>query len=149
MQFPPGYSFDFTKKRAALHFPNLNFDQHFTFTSAKGDDYNCAAWAVEIIDEWIQFKDENGHLDVSLKRYIDYYEKHGFVKCDNQDFEEGWIKIVIYADDKNEFTHVARQLPNGKWTSKLGDWEDIEHESPQVLAGKSYGKPTVVMGKKV
>jgi hypothetical protein len=25
-------------------------------------------------------------------------------------------------------THIARQLPNGRWTSKLGRWEDIEHD---------------------
>ena len=28
-----------------------------------------------------------------------------------------------------EVTHAARQLPSGKWTSKLGDADDIEHNT--------------------
>ncbi|MCY7407984.1 MAG: hypothetical protein LH631_11575, partial [Alkalinema sp. CAN_BIN05] len=34
--------------------------------------------------------------------------------------------------------HVARQLPNGLWTSKLGRLEDIEHELDG-LSGDLYG----------
>lgn len=30
------------------------------------------------------------------------------------------------------------ELPNGKWTSKLGRWEDIEHEI-EGLMGEMYG----------
>jgi hypothetical protein len=37
-----------------------------------------------------------------------------------------------------EPTHAARQLPNGKWTSKLGRWQDIEHELDG-LVGEMYG----------
>ena len=37
-------------------------------------------------------------------------------------------------------THAARQLPNGKWTSKLGKAEDVEHESPEDVAGGVYGE---------
>ncbi|TAF36353.1 MAG: hypothetical protein EAZ69_10585 [Oscillatoriales cyanobacterium] len=35
-------------------------------------------------------------------------------------------------------THAARQLANGKWTSKLGWLEDIEHELDG-LTGDRYG----------
>jgi hypothetical protein len=41
-----------------------------------------------------------------------------------------------------EPTHAARQLPNGKWTSKLGRWQDIEYELDG-LVGKMYGTVTV------
>ncbi len=37
-----------------------------------------------------------------------------------------------------ELTRAARQLPNGKWTSKLGRWQDIEHELDG-LVGEMYG----------
>ena len=40
----------------------------------------------------------------------------------------GVRKVVLYADG-NEWTHAARQLPSGRWTSKLGDYEDIEHDT--------------------
>ena len=36
-------------------------------------------------------------------------------------------------DDKPQ--RFARQLLNGRWTSKLGDFEDIEHAAPEELEG--------------
>ncbi len=38
------------------------------------------------------------------------------------------------------YTHAVRQLANGKWTSKLGKAEDIEHDSPDDIAGGLYGE---------
>ena len=38
------------------------------------------------------------------------------------------------------YTHVARQLTNGKWTSKLGRCEDIEHDTPDDVADGVYGE---------
>jgi hypothetical protein len=38
--------------------------------------------------------------------------------------------------------HAARQLPGGRWTSKLGNREDIEHDL-NAVSGEAYG--TVVM----
>ena len=35
--------------------------------------------------------------------------------------------------------HAARQLSTGKWTSKLGALEDIEHELDGLM-GERYGK---------
>jgi hypothetical protein len=49
----------------------------------------------------------------------------------------GWRGDGKMATD-GEPTHAARQLPNGKWTSKLGRWQDIEHELDG-LVGEMYG----------
>ncbi len=52
-------------------------------------------------------------------------------------------KIALYAkivDQMEGVTHAARQLPCGKWTSKLGDWEDIVHPKLDALEGPEYGK---------
>ena len=38
------------------------------------------------------------------------------------------------------YTHAARQLPNGKWTSKFCRLEDIEHDRPEDVAGGAYGE---------
>jgi hypothetical protein len=35
---------------------------------------------------------------------------------------------------------MARQLPSGQWTSKLGEMEDIQHAALQQLDGLSYGR---------
>lgn len=38
------------------------------------------------------------------------------------------------------YTHVARQLTDGKWTSKLGQLEDIVHSTVDAIAGSDYGE---------
>jgi len=53
--------------------------------------------------------------------------------------EDGWEKIAIFADEQGEPLHAARQLPSGRWTSKLGADVDIEHDLA-ALEGDLYGK---------
>jgi len=55
------------------------------------------------------------------------------VPCDSAEVEPQFQKLAIYARDDGQHdggqpTHVARQFPNGRWTSKIGELEDIEHE---------------------
>jgi hypothetical protein len=54
--------------------------------------------------------------------------------------ELGFEKLAIFADENSEPTHVARQLPSGAWSSKLGAGEDIEHSSLTALEGSVYGR---------
>ena len=61
------------------------------------------------------------------------------------ELEAGHEKVALYADDQGEWTHVARQLPDGWWTSKLGPDEDILHRTPQALAGDLYGQVQAIM----
>jgi hypothetical protein len=56
------------------------------------------------------------------------------------------MKVAIYASG-GELTHAARQLPDGQWTSKLGDLEDIEHDTLEALKCEEYGKPVLIMRK--
>lgn len=49
-----------------------------------------------------------------------------------------------FADADSIPTHAARQLPNGRWTSKLGFLEDIEHDLHDV-AGEAYGTVVVLL----
>jgi hypothetical protein len=71
----------------------------------------------------------------------------GFQRCDSADLEPDVQKIAIFAKTNGEPTHVARQLPNGKWTSKLGDWEDIEHELAGIEGEKMYGSMRQILKK--
>jgi hypothetical protein len=36
-------------------------------------------------------------------------------------------------------------LPTGKWTSKLGDWDDIEHDTLEALEAAFYGRVAQIM----
>ena len=55
-------------------------------------------------------------------------------------YDPGKEKIALYAyPDSEEWTHAARQLANGLWTSKLGPSFDISHSTPYTIQGRLYG----------
>jgi hypothetical protein len=56
---------------------------------------------------------------------------------------------VIYVDSSGTPTHMARQLSNGNWTSKLGDAEDIEHAQLEQLEGDIYGVAYQFLRRKI
>jgi hypothetical protein len=68
----------------------------------------------------------------------------GYEPCDAVEKESGFEKIAVFADPTGIPTHAARQLPNGRWTSKLGAAEDIEHEL-HAVAGAIYGTVVRIM----
>jgi hypothetical protein len=66
------------------------------------------------------------------------------VPCDNETLELGVEKVALFADADSMPMHAARQLANGRWTSKLGFLEDIEHDLHDV-SGEAYGTIVVVL----
>ena len=65
--------------------------------------------------------------------------------------EPDFQKIAIYADSQNIPRHIARQLPNGEWTSKIGQYEDIQHRNLNLLTGDppAYGNVVEVMKRAI
>ena len=128
-------------------FPDLQERDH-TVTSGKTLEYNCIAWAVEDTSAWWWPDPYNiGYWPLGVPRavrmdaFVAAYQTKGYQLCDTPDPEEGFEKIALYANARNEPTHAARQLPNGHWTSKLGQFEDIEHATLDCLNGDLYGRP--------
>jgi hypothetical protein len=121
-------------------FPKIR-KEGYKITSKESVDYNCFAWAVGDTAQWWSPDSNNGYFwpndvpkKLELRSFIKLYELHGgFSPCSSPKPEKGVEKIVIYANDSGEPTHVARQMESGKWTSKLGDWEDIEHTTLEAL----------------
>jgi hypothetical protein len=68
----------------------------------------------------------------------------GYVACDDGLLEDGVEKIALYAelepDGTLSPTHAAVQLPDGYWSSKIGDFEDITHFTVESLHGPVYGE---------
>lgn len=62
----------------------------------------------------------------------------GYEPCDDGNVEEGIEKIAIYGNGE-QFEHVARQLDTGRWTSKLGESYDIEHELEALTSAANLG----------
>lgn len=86
--------------------------------------------------------------DGSVESAIQFFETYGFTPTtlDDVSVEPGVIKIAIYGDDEG-YTHAARQLTNGKWTSKIGKLQDIEHDTLDALSSKAYGQVVQIMRK--
>jgi hypothetical protein len=77
---------------------------------------------------------------------VKFFEVAGFRVSNSSAFEDGLEKIAIYAAGSG-VTHAARQLLNGRWTSKLGDKLDIEHQSPETLHDGPYGNVVLIMAR--
>ena len=78
---------------------------------------------------------------LTLNGLTTVYEEAGFERCTTGEPEPGYEKIAIYTDRRGLPLHAARQLDNGKWSSKMGEYIDIEHDTPEVLEGPKYGQP--------
>ncbi len=133
-------------------FPNLTNKNH-SIKSPRSDDYNCLAWAYGVNDKWMWPGDPDSYwpsevTDVDiLETATQLFLESGFNKCETSELEEGYIKIAIYVKEET-LTHAAFQLDSGRWSSKLGSWEDIEHDTLRVLESESYGKATIFLKKR-
>jgi hypothetical protein len=76
------------------------------------------------------------------------FESLGYKECPNSSLEVGFEKVALYGSSLF-YTHAARQLASGKWTSKLGRSEDIEHDTPDDVAGGLYGEVVQFMRRAI
>ena len=87
--------------------------------------------------------------EATLESFVESFARLGYERCDDASLENGHEKVVLYAKPAVTGTmvptHAAKQLPNGWWTSKLGQVEDIEHEKPEDLSGPTYGSPVLFL----
>jgi hypothetical protein len=131
-------------------FPRLTSDNHQE-TSPAAIAYNCIAWAVEDTQHWWQpgvywLPDNWPVNDFGLGALERVFRTLGYEDCGmDEKLEVGSTKVALFASSSFIYTHAARQLPSGKWTSKLGKDIDIEHDSPAVVAGGVYGEVMQVM----
>jgi len=68
----------------------------------------------------------------------------GYAICDHAEPEPCCEKVALFADAVRFPTHATRQLPGGRWTSKIGQLERIEHALLD-LEGAAYGSVVLVM----
>lgn len=125
-------------------FPNLLSSNH-RVASRPDTQYNCFAWAARYTDRWVGpgpfgYWPADVPDRLTLNNLTAVYARDGFERCESGEPESGYEKIAIYTDRRGLPTHAARQLATGKWTSKLGELEDIEHDTLEVLEGPQYGR---------
>jgi len=128
------------------YFPRLR-TEGYTITSPETEEYNCIAWAADDTTEKWDPNPTSGRYwppqvprTLDLESFVKLYEvEGGYVPCADGSIEEGFEKIVIFLNLSREVSHAAKQLPSGQWTSKLGNLEDIEHNTLWSLEGDTYG----------
>ena len=126
----------------AKTFPNLNLMTALPKSERTGK-YNCIAFAAGDRDQcW--WPNEDGYwpegvpCEETIEAFVAAYDTIGYSRCDSGELEKGFEKIAIYATPQSP-SHAAVQLPDGKWKSKLGEYEDIQHDSLVELMIEDYG----------
>lgn len=128
-------------------FPQLRLDPGDP-VSPQTPDYNCIAFAAGVTDEWwdtIRAWPAGVPRVWSLDGLRDAFGAVGYTHCDDGSLEPGFEKVVLYARSSGVPTHAARQLRDGRWTSKCGEAEDIVHNTPECLSSPVYGSPVGYM----
>jgi hypothetical protein len=135
--------------RLFAFFPKLRrAGDSFRITSPATCEYNCIAWALQADTQRWWWPGEFGYWpdncprEATMSAFIRTFAAAGFERCSHSRREIGKEKIALYALEDIP-THAARQLPNGRWTSKLGKDMDIEHRLKDI-EGPCYGKVALV-----
>jgi hypothetical protein len=121
-------------------FPNLS-SSRFEVTSESSLEYNCIAWAAGDDSCW-WWPTGGNHWPIddtgtTVDSFLKVFATIGFAHVADDSLEAGYEKVAKFAKE-GRVTHAARQLANGRWTSKLGSDVDIEHEL-HGLEGEVYG----------
>lgn len=140
-----------------------NDPRFVTVISEPSTVYNCIAWALGHRDEWWEPHSPGSisagqdiwpaglphNRDPETLRQL--FQQEGFTDCENGDFAPAVVKIALYRiPDGNggyRWTHAARQLKTGLWTSKLGSSYEVTHRKPDDLDGALYGTVYAYMSK--
>jgi hypothetical protein len=135
-----------------------NLRPSFRVDSANDARYNCAADAAgDKSRRWWPWPNYYWPVDHDCQQSIDEFVRAfatlNYFACIDESLEPGWEKIALFGVGITEGTtkikHVARQIPSGKWRSKLGPNEDIIHETLQELEGSQYGGVVKVLRRQV
>jgi hypothetical protein len=136
-------------------FPRLRAGS-FRVTSPRDLKYNCIAWAAGDAQVWWWpiGDPRTTHWPTAAPRVLtldafrEAFASLGYSVCGEPDPQSGCEKIAVFADARGTPTHAARQLTNGRWTSKLGYAEDIEHDLGDV-EGDIYGSVVLLMKRAI
>ena len=138
--------------------PNLT-DFNCEVTSPETGRYNCIAWAAESDHRWwwpdsnnIGYWPDGAPREETVDAFMQTFSMMGYDLCLDSSFQSGLDKIAIYGivnqDGTTSPTHASRQLSSGKWTSKIGPFEDISHVTADDVNGPVYGKVVCYMSRK-
>ncbi len=137
----------------AAHFPNLE-RAYYEIASPRDPKNNCIAHAAGDDDRWWEpvtlpgyYWPEGAERGEGPDALKSCFEAIGYEVCDDGESEDGYSKVALYADPDGGWSHAARQVEGGEWTSKLGRNVDIRHRTPGCIEGPLYGDVVMFMRK--
>lgn len=116
-------------------------------TSGATPDYNCIAWAAGDRYNWWEparldaFWPDEAPPDMAIASLEAVFAWLGYRRCRSRCVERGYEKVALYVNAKGEWTHAARQRPNGEWSSKLGRGHDVHHATARCLENEDPSDP--------
>ena len=133
-------------------FPRLTAANH-RLTSPPNVNYNCVAWAADDVEHWWQpdlyWPAATPQDDFGIGVLEQAFRELGYEDCGIDDsLETGFEKVALYGSTAF-YLHAAKQTLSGKWSSKLGKAEDIEHDTPDDIAGGIYGEVVEILKRRV
>lgn len=137
-------------------FPNLAYGRYKNHrqTSFRTRRYNCIAWAADDTENWWwpggdDYWPAAAPNEETPGAFIRAFELLGYAPCNDGAPEVGFEKVAIYVTPRDgKPQHAARQLRNGKWTSKLGRFKDITHDTLLVVSSPYYGRAQYYLKRK-
>jgi hypothetical protein len=124
--------------------------------SDEDETYNCLSWvAGDNTRHWFPGALEgtrgvywpNRSKSLKTEDVIAAFELHGFSSCTNGSLEIDIEKIAFFSDGDNDVRHAAWQRETGAWSSKLGNYEDVDHMELRLFEG-GYGVLKAFMQKR-
>jgi hypothetical protein len=113
-------------------FPRLQAENH-EVTSPSSRRYNCIAWAAVDERRWwwpdpdvVAYWPTLAPSEVTIAAFVEAYSTLIYGACEDGEHEDRYEKVALYALEGTP-THAARQLIDGRWSSKLGRSVDIAH----------------------
>jgi hypothetical protein len=124
----------------------------FEITSPRDQRYNCVAWAAGDVTRWwwpaespFAYWPHGADREESVASFVQAFAILGYEQALSGDLEPQFEKVAVFASSDGIPTHMARQLRDGTWTSKVGSLEDIQHQELSGLEGAEYGAVVVFL----
>jgi hypothetical protein len=127
----------------------------YAVTSPRSDSYNCYAWAAgDDTRVWFPDRHHQHYWPIRLRNrrietYAQAFATIGYTSCGMDcSLEVGYEKVAVYAVGFL-VEHMARQLPDGTWTSKCGEDQDIVQNTLSSLEGDEYSFVRMILKRPV
>lgn len=126
-------------------FPGL-CGTNYDVVSPQTPNYNCIAWAAFDDHRWwwpdafgLYFWPQGIQRASTVDAFVAAFVGLGYELCANADHEDGFERVAIFVSADGSVSHMARERPDGTWTSKLGNSYDIIHIALTDIQGQKYG----------